>query len=467
MKRKLSVLFLSFMISISPCFAIQEIKEGDVLNLEQCIEIALRNSPLVNKAKAQIRVSKASVGQAKSAWTPAVGVGTGLNGSNSKTGHNSRTDRYFGADATISQLIYDFGKTNSNISMQKFNLLASEFELDYTVLETIYNVKEAYYGVLAAKANRDVQIQNVEINKRQYDQIKSYLDEGIKSRIDFVNAEVNLSNAKISLLNAQDTYCDSMIKLNRVMYLVDNPDYSIAPIDKFNVNKSVIPVSMTHSHNVENLKDEFGEIKLNASLKENIIIQNQELSIFDKTFEEALEIANDNRPDLKTYIAIKDSMNESLKYTKRQWYPQITANAGYNYRRNDGTNTNSLSYGADLSIPTVRPVNVKYQIDAAYAKLDSAHEDLKLIKQNIYYDVETALCDTKIHETQIPLVLERVRLAKENFELADGRYMEGIGNYIELQDARSKYLSAQQEYINTVYQYGLARANLDFVMGVK
>ena len=233
------------------------------------------------------------------------------------------------------------------------------------------------------------------------------------------------------------------------------------------MNKSVIPVSMTHSHNVENLKDEFGEIKLNASLKENIIIQNQELSIFDKTFEEALEIANDNRPDLKTYIAIKDSMNESLKYTKRQWYPQITANAGYNYRRNDGTNTNSLSYGADLSIPTVRPVNVKYQIDAAYAKLDSAHEDLKLIKQNIYYDVETALCNTKIHETQIPMVLERVRLAKENFELADGRYMEGIGNYIELQDARSKYLSAQQEYINTVYQYGLARANLDFVMGVK
>ena len=44
----------------------------------------------------------------------------------------------------------------------------------------------------------------------------------------------------------------------------------------------------------------------------------------------------------------------------------------------------------------------------------------------------------------------------------------GITAYnIELQDARSKYLSAQQEYINTVFKYGLARANLDFVMGVK
>ena len=467
MRKKLFTLLLSFSLTILPSFAIQEINEGDILNLEQCIEIALRNSPLISKAKAQIRVSKASVGQAKSAWTPALGAGTGFNGSNSRVDSHSNSNRYFGADATISQLIYDFGKTTSNINLQKFNLLASEFELDYTILETIYNVKEAYYSVLAAKANRDVQIQNVEINKRQYEQIKSYLEEGIKSRIDFVNAEVNLSNAQVSLLSAQDIYCDSMIKLNRTMYVVNSPEYSIAPIEKFNVNKSMVPVSMSHEHDVEEIKNEYGEIKLNGDLNENIIISNQELNIFDKSFEEALQIANDNRPDLKTYIAIKDSMAESLKYTKRQWYPQISANAGYNYRRNDGTNTNSLSYGADLSIPAVRPVNVKYQIDAAYARLDSANEDLRLIKQNIYYDVETALCNTKIYETQIPLVKERVRLAKENFELADGRYLEGIGNYIELQDARSKYLSAQQEYINTVFKYGLARANLDFVMGVK
>lgn len=76
-------------LSISPTFAIQDIQKGDVLNLEQCIDIALRNSPYVNKAKARIRLAEANVGGAKSAWTPAIGAGVGFNGSNSKEGHKS------------------------------------------------------------------------------------------------------------------------------------------------------------------------------------------------------------------------------------------------------------------------------------------------------------------------------------------------------------------------------------------
>lgn len=472
MFRKISFILLSLTLIVSPSYAIEEINKGDVLNLEQCIEIALRNSPYINKAKAQVRVSKAGVGQAKSAWTPAVGAGVDWSGSNSRTGSRSNTERRFGADAMISQMIYDFGKTNAGINMQKFNLLASEYELDYAVLETIYAVKEAYFGVLAAKANRDVQVQNVEINERQYDQIKAYFEEGIKSRIDFVNAEVNLSNAKYDMLSAQDNYCDAMVKLNKSLYITNNPDYSIAPVEKFNAASDIVPVTLIHSHDEshgheELHEDEMKEITLTGIIKENEIVKDHVLDTFDKSFDEVFQIANENRPDLKSYLALKDASAESLKYTKRQWYPELSANAGYNYSRYDSTNTNSLSYGADLSIPAIRPVNVKYQIDAANAQLDSANEDVRLIYQNIYYDVQLALCETKIYENQIPLVLDRIRLAKENFELADGRYLEGIGNYIELQDARSKYLNAQQEYINTVYQYSLARANLDFVMGVK
>ncbi len=472
MFKKFSAVIISLTITILPACAIQEINSGDVLNLEQCIEIALRNSPVINKAKAQVRVAKANVGGAKSAWTPSIGAGIGWNGSNSRVGHRSSTDRYFAGDAMISQLIYDFGKTNSSVNLSKFNLIAAEYELDYTILETIYEVKEAYFSVLAAKANRDVQVQNVEINERYYDQIKSYYDEGIRSRIDFVNAEVNLSDAKYDMLSAQDNYCDAMVRLNKSLYLTNNPDYSIAPVEKFNIYAQETPVTLIHGHDTshgheELHEDEIKEITLTGIIKENEIVKDHALSPFVMSFEEALNFANENRPDLKSYIATKNAMNESLKYTKRQWYPELSANAGYNYMRNDGTNTNSLSYGADLSIPALRPVAVKYDIDAAKAQLDSANEDVNLIYQNIYYDVQLGICEAKILENQIPLVLNRVKLAKENFELADGRYLEGIGNYIELQDARSSYLNAQQEYINTVYQYSLARANLDFVMGVK
>ena len=404
--------------TILPSFAIQEINEGDVLNLDKCIEIALRNSPYISKAKANIRYSKANLGQSKSAWVPSISAGTGFSGSHSRIGHRNSDNNYFMADAMISQLIYDFGKTNANIGIQKFNTLASEYELEQVTLETILAVKEAYFNVLAAKANKDIQVQNVEINERQYDMIKSYYDEGIRSRIDFVNADVNLSNAKIDMLSAQDRYCDAMVQLNQSLYITNNPDYSIVPIEQFNTDE-MTPVTHIHSHttahNHEKLQEnEEKEITLEGIIRENEIV-----------------------------------------------------NGGYTYRRNDGTNTNSFSYGADLSFPMINPLSIKYQIDAANAQLDSANEDIRLIYQNIYYDIQQALCETKILENQIPLVFNRINQAKENFELANGRYLEGIGNYIELQDARSAYLNAQQEYINTVYQYNLARANLEFVMGVK
>ena len=51
-----------------PSFAIHELNEGDVLNLDKCIEIAIRNSPYISKAKANIRYSQANLGQSKSAW---------------------------------------------------------------------------------------------------------------------------------------------------------------------------------------------------------------------------------------------------------------------------------------------------------------------------------------------------------------------------------------------------------------
>ena len=68
-------------------------------------------------------------------------------------------------------------------------------------------------------------------------------------------------------------------------------------------------------------------------------------------------------------------------------------------------------------------------------------------------------------EKQVPLYKNRVYQALENFELADGRYGVGLSNFIELQDARSQYLNAQQEYVQTIYNYNIAKTKLEIAMG--
>ena len=64
-------------------------------------------------------------------------------------------------------------------------------------------------------------------------------------------------------------------------------------------------------------------------------------------------------------------------------------------------------------------------------------------------------------EKQIPLLESKVRQTLENLELADGRYEVGLGDYIQLQDARVNYNNAQNTYVQTIYNYNVARATLE------
>ena len=50
--------------------------------------------------------------------------------------------------------------------------------------------------------------------------------------------------------------------------------------------------------------------------------------------------------------------------------------------------------------------------------------------------------------------------ARENLELADGRYQAGVGNVIELTDAQAQRASAEAEYVRSLYgiPYGGRRA---------
>jgi len=164
----------------SQAFALGEIKEGDILSLKECINIALENNPNVQISKNNVKLIESRVGQTKSDFFPTFGASGGYTGSNMWNDNISGgNDYYYTAGVSLRQLIFNFGKSNTQIKMQKFNKIAAEFDLEHTNLKTAYDVKSAYYGVLAAKALVDVAKSNLEINKRQYTQIKAYFEEGL------------------------------------------------------------------------------------------------------------------------------------------------------------------------------------------------------------------------------------------------------------------------------------------------
>lgn len=469
-KIKIFLIVTGLLISFTPVFSAEvvAVQKGMVLSLEDCIEIALKNSPNIKKSRYNYRLSKTDVSLAKSDFFPTINLSTGLNYNDSYSRLRDYNNSYYSAQASINQMIWNFGKTNARIKMQKFNMISSQFSFDNTVLSTIYTVKNNYYAVLAAKAAMDVNRANVQINERNYQRTKAYFDEGIRSKIDLVNAEVYLSDSKVSLVQSENQFKNAMVRLNNSMYIAYAPEYEIKNTETFNFKRNEIPVNLekiSEKADLSKLPENVTDATLTSSVEKLNVMENFKFDPFPYTFEKSVEIAIDNRPDLKAYENTLKAMKQSLLYIKRQYYPTLSGTAGYNLR-DAKYSTNSLSMGLTLST-SLNILSQKSQVDAGKIQVDLAQNEIDLLKQNIYFEVQSAYIDMIQLEKQIPLLAVKVKQTLENLELADGRYTVGIGDYIELQDAKVNYNNAQQAYVQAVYNYNVARAALEQSMAMK
>ena len=444
------------------------IEKNAILSINDCIQMALDNSPAVKKARYNYGVSKNQTSIAKADYFPTIGVGTGYYATENATSNSlmrQGRNNYYSAEASLTQLIWDFGKTNANIRMNKFNTIAAVYTFDDTVLDTIFSVKTNYYGVLAAKASVDINKANVQINERNYQRTKAYFEEGIKSKIDLVNAEVNLSDAKVSLVNAVQEYQNALVQLNNSMYIAFAPEYEITSTETFNFSENT-PVSLEkidENVDISQPPPDVSDAFLTSKVEKIDIIDSYKFVPFPYTFEESVELAYKNRPDLKAFDATLEAMKQSLLYIKREYYPSIQGRAGYGYRDTNNTQSFnvSLSFNTSLNI-----VGKKFEIDNGKLQVKLAENEIENNKQNIYFEVQKAYVDMIQLEKKIPLAAVKVKQTLENFELADGRYGVGLGDYIELQDAKVNYNNAQHEYVQAVYNYNLARANLELAMAL-
>ena len=469
-KRIFTAIISMFLVAM-PVFAIQD---GDVLSLEQCIELALQNDPNLKISESSDEIDLSRIRQAKSEYFPTFGAGAGYNVQNistNNTGYNNGTNsnNYGQINASVNQLIWNFGKTTARINMEKYNWQADEFESEDMVLNVIHRVKSAYFTVLATSANEDVHKRSVQINELHYQRAKALFEEGLISKIDVVNAEVYLTDAKIQLISAQNRYNTSIIALNNAMFLVDAPKYTIENTESFNFQKME-----EAQENDENLSpvaykqgDDDNTALLTSGIEKNDILQDFIFTPWTTPLETVIKLAHENRPDLKSIIMIQNASEESLKAVKRMYMPELGATGGYNYRNFEGGgSTNSLSAGISLNF-TSNLLGTKYRVDEAKHYLDIAGHNVDLLSKNIYFEVQRNYYNMLELEQRVPLMRQKVSQTLENFELADGRYTVGLGNFIELQTAQTNYNNAQLAYVQSVFDYNVAKVLLERSMGVK
>ena len=483
-KKIATVILLSAFILPAPVLAIDDdptpkieqteaqtikVKQGSTLSLNDCIAIALNNSPEIRNAQYNYWISKTDVNIAKSQFFPTIGIGAGYDFADTRTKRRNSDVNSYNLNANMNMLLFDFGKTYAQIKMQKFYLIADEYNFYNTVVAVTFDVKEKYYRVLAARANVLINEAYVDINERNYIRTKAYYDEGLKSKIDLVNSEVTLSDSKIRLIDSENAYQNALVNLNNAMYLTEAPNYNFEAVFGMNLTDVVAPVDLTKFHKIgeqESSKTPVGvsDAKLTSAIEKLELLTDYDIEKFPYTFDECLKIAKKNRPDLKAYQATVDAMEENLLYIKRNFYPAISANAGYGLRDSNETPvTNSFNVGLNLS-SSLNIMAQKNRVDAGKYHLDIAKVNLKKLEDDIYFQVQNAYINVIQLAKQIPLQAVKVRQTRENFELAEGRYYVGLGDYLELQNAKLEYNNAQHSYINSIFLYNVSLANLESVI---
>jgi outer membrane protein len=421
MKRLLLFLVVCFGLILPAGAGAQEsIRTGETLDLQHCIAIALSRHPAIQAAAGTIRAGDSRIGQARSGYYPQVAGSAGYSRTDPTT---SGSDVYnsYSSSVALSQNLYDFGKTSTQVKIQELNRDSSRSDLDNIRNLVSLGVKQAYFGLLQTGKNRDVLREVVGQFQQHLDQARAFFEVGTKPKFDVTKAEVDLSNAKLNLIKAENAFRIARVTLNNAMGMPEAPDYEVT--DQLSSQRVAIDL------------------------------------------DETIRKAYDRRPDLKAIAVKRKSLEQSIELARKGYYPSVTGNAGYGWGGGSFPLDQGWSFGAQLNVPLFNGFLTRYQVTEAQANLDVLTANEASLRQTIYQDVKQAWLNLQEAAERGVAAELTVRQAAENLELANGRYASGVGSPIEVTDALVAASNAKLAQISSLYDYKLAQSSLEKAAG--
>ena len=400
------------------------------LNLADCLELSLINNPKIKAAYANADAMKFKKGQTLSNYSPVVN----LQGNISRikpdmSNFRSRGividpfTKYVMGSIGISQLVYDFGFTQNQYTIDKLNWESSKSNIDSVVNDVVCQVKDAYYNLIYAIEAKRVAQETLEQFEIMFKQAEAFYEVGTKPKVDVTIAQVNMEDARAKLISASNNVDVAISALNNVMGLPFIPPYIIDTSAPF----QNVEIDMRH----------------------------------------AVEIANESRPELKIAKINVETADQAVKLAKKTFLPSLEVSANYSIGGVGTTvaDTNWWDFGGYLTFPAINPFLIRNQIKEAKALLEKQKFDTKATVNDVYYDIQSTFVKLIDAKQRVPVAKLAVKKAKENYELSQGRYSVGVSDAIEYKEAQIQYYDARLSYLNTIYQYNSAKANLERAIG--
>ena len=399
------------------------------LTLEQALELA-RANPQIAQAQAQLLQAQGGVGIARSGFLPSGSVTAKAGGTATNLGASPSSSLYatFGVTVGLSQTLWDFGRTLGAFLAARDQERAAQAGIDASWSAVELSVRTAYYTVLATEAFVAVADQTVASNQRQLDLARGQYEVGQRPRFDVTTADVNLQQSRILQITAHDGVILDRIALSQAV----GTDVSRRPL--------VMPV-----------------------VPQDIDLDVQHL------MDQALQA----RPDLRAAQLQISAADQGLSAARSAWFPILGATANYTWNDSrlpvvgglPAPDANSWAILGTVTWPFLAGGADMAQVDVQTGVLASTKASRDLLLLQVRADVEKAVTTVKEARARRDVSKVLVSQAKENLELAEGRYQAGIGTIIDVTVSQTSYTSAQAQEVKALFDLAAAWAQMQYAIG--
>lgn len=413
-----------------PAAQIQAPAGGKVLSIDDAVRIALENQPRIKAAQERVGAQQAVLGQQLAAYYPVISLNNFYRTSlaSGTTTTSAEAFDFFNSRANFDMTLYNFGKREGAVQSARDTLDATNYNYRTAIDDTVLGVKQAFFNYLAARALVKVREESVKNRELIVRQAQGFFEVGTRPKIDVARAEANLYNAQADLIAAQNGVKVAWVILKNAMGLLDFPERPLAE------ELSIMPIPIT--------------------------------------LKQAKEMADASRPELKGFEAQRRAQDQQIATARRGHLPDIIFHADYgrqNTSRNEdaaGRNLNTFPLQPNwtvqlgLSIPIFSGFSTTYKVEEALRNYHGIRAQEQQQKQQVDLEVEQSYLKLQEAQERIKATEAAERAAKENLDLANGRYQVGVGSIIEVTDAQTLYTDAQTKHIQSVYDYKIAEAQL-------
>jgi outer membrane protein len=441
MQTKNTTLLFSATILLFLIFA-EGALSAEKLTLQQSIDLALKQSVLIQSAREGVKGAQAQKQEAFTGFLPKFSTSYSYTKLNEEPSSNiampgvppftmttGTRDNYTWA-LEVKQPLFAGGGIVANYEAGRLGAEIAAVDETAVVQDTVQDVKIAYFNILKAERLLDVAKQSVEQLEAHRKMAQDFFNVGLIPRNDLLRAEVELANGRQNLLKAENSLEMAKTKFNTVLRREINTPTEV----------------------------------------EDILT----LKPFDKSLNECRKLALENRPEIKSSTLKVEQSQKMVKLTKSEYFPAVNA-VGHYERYGDKPRVDGSPYKDQESWYVMGVASwsfwewgrTKNRVDASRSRENQMAYALDNVKDQVALDVKNAWLTLHEAQKQVAVAQKTIEQAEENYRISRERYREQVGTSTDVLDAQTLQTRAKSDYFNALSDYNMSIARLERAMGVR